>query len=179
MQFVNKIILFRSRSAIFVNRFNALQVLFFEQVRTAVNGGLLLSDPPVNIQQADYGEEISLPEANNGNNHNETSGSTGDESWETVHQDFTALKGDLASIKMRIAEAERDRNIMQQDGTSKHMKAKGVLSAFKPEKLFNKLFTSRGFSSSESSRDSISPEVPSEKMTEKMTIKQQLRHSIA
>lgn len=102
--------------------------------------------------------------------------STRDENWETVHQDFTALKGDLASIKMRIAEAERERSTMQQDATSKHMKAKGVLSAFKPEKLFNKLFASRGFSSSESSRDSISPEVPTQ--TEVMTIKQQLRHSI-
>lgn len=149
-----------------------VQVLFFEQVRTAVNGGLLPDDHPGNIQQPEYGEEISFPEANNGN-HRETS--TGDENWETVHQDFTALKGDLASIKKRIAEAERERGGMQHDNTSKHMKAKGVLSTFKPEKLFNKLFATRGFSSSESSRDSVSPEVT----TEKITMKQQLRHSIA
>lgn len=157
-----------------------LQVLFFEQVRTAVNGGLLLSDQvPGHIhhqaqqqQQSEY-----IDESNNSNSNNE-------ENWETVHQDFTALKGDLASIKVRIAEAERER----QDATSgsKHMKAKGVLSGFKPEKLFNKLFANRGFSSSESSRDSISPEVVptpsvagSETTTTTMTMKQQLRHSIA
>jgi hypothetical protein len=155
-----------------------VQVLFFEQVRTAVNSGLLLSDPHGNLQQPDYGEEINIPEATNGNNHSMQLSSTRDESWETVHQDFTALKGDLASIKVRIAEAERERTSMQQDATSKHMKAKSVLSAFKPEKLFNKLFASRGFSSSESSRDSISPEVVPTP-TEVMTMKQQLRHTTA
>jgi len=160
--------------------YRSLQVLFFEQVRTAVNGGLL-SDPHGNLQQPDYGEEIHVPEAttNGNNNHSvQLSGSTRDDNWETVHQDFTALKGDLASIKVRIAEAERERTSMQQDATSKHMKAKSVLSAFKPEKLFNKLFASRGFSSSESSRDSISPEV-APIPTEVMTMKQQLRQTTA
>ena len=140
-----------------------------------MNGGVLLSDLPGSTQQSEYGEEISLPEGNTGNH---TGSSTGDENWETAHQSFTALKGDLASIRMRIAEAERECATPQHDATSiKHVKAKGVLNAFKPEKLFGKLFASRGFSSSESSCDSVSPEVTtSEKV---MTLKHQLRHSIA
>jgi len=81
------------------------------------------------------------------------------------------LKGDLASIKLRIAEAAREHStIMQPDN---HVKAKGVLSALKPEKLFSKLFaSSRGFSGSESSRNSISSDMP-------MTMKPQLRQSSA
>lgn len=150
-----------------------VQVLFFERVRTAVSGGLILGDLPGSIQQLEYGDEIRLPGANNGHHMEPAAGM---ENWETVHEDFTALKGDLASIKMRIAEAEKERSIMQHDATSRHMRAKGVLSTFKPDKLFNRLFSSRGFSSSESSRTSISPEVTAE---QRMAIKQQLRHSIA
>lgn len=151
-----------------------LQVLFFEQVRTALSGGLLLSDQAGHIQHHSQQQQQQQPDYVDSNSNNNNNTNT-DENWETVHQDFTALKGDLASIKVRIAEAERER----QDATSKHMKAKGVLSSFKPEKLFNKLFANRGFSSSESSRDSISPEVVPTPSSETMTMKQQLRHSIA
>lgn len=151
------------------------QVLFFDQVRNAVNGGVLLSDQPRSSQQSEYGEEISLPEANNGNH---TPSATGDVTWETMHQDFTALKGDLACIKMRIAEAETEREPTPQYNAASikhHVKAKGVLSALKPEKLFSKLFASRGFSGSETSRDSVTPEVTAEKVT----VKHQPRHRIA
>lgn len=133
-----------------------------------MNGGLLI-DMPVNIRPPGYGEEISLPDANN----NTIPLTAPEENWETVHQDFTALKGDLASMKVRIAEAERERSTMQRDHTVKHPKSKSVLSAFKPEKIFNKFFSSKGFSSSESSQNSESPELAAGKVTIK-----QLRHSI-
>jgi hypothetical protein len=177
------------------------QVLFFEQVRTAVNGGLLLSDLPANcIRPPEYGEEINLPEVNatnstsNPNNTTAPSTTVGDETWETVHQDFSALKGDLASMKLRIAEAERERSMMQRDdnnnnnSNNKQLKAKGVLSAFKPEKILNKLFSSKGFSSSESSRDSASPELAAGKAASKpqpqpqpqqQQQQQHIRHSFA
>lgn len=151
-----------------------VQVLFFDQVRTsAANGVLLPSDlQGGRTQQAsEYGEEARFSEARNGNNNPNESSTGGDENWETVHQDFTTLKGDLASIKVRIAEAARERSILMQQENN-HVKNKGVLSALKPEKLFSKLFSSRGFSSSESSRDSVSSELS-------MSLKQQLRQSSA
>lgn len=98
-----------------------VQVLFFEQVRTAMTGGFLLHDLPGNIKallppsQVQALEAASLQDAG-----------TPEEAWDTVHHDFNALKGDLANMKKRIAEAERERTNIQIEAVKQSSKQKAT-----------------------------------------------------
>ncbi|KAG6557653.1 hypothetical protein Mapa_000934 [Marchantia paleacea] len=98
-----------------------VQVLFFEQVRTAMTGGFLLHDLPGNIKallppsQVQALEAASLQDAG-----------TPEEAWDTVHHDFNALKGDLANMKKRIAEAERERTNIQLEAVKQSSKQKAT-----------------------------------------------------
>ncbi|CAM6100855.1 unnamed protein product [Calypogeia fissa] len=101
-----------------------VQVLFFEQVRTAMSGGLSVQDLPNGIKAllppAQLQELERSPSATD-------DGSSQEEAWQTVHQDFKALKGDLANIKQKIEEAERDRSTMQQlEGPKQVVKHKAM-----------------------------------------------------
>lgn len=124
-------------------------------MRTAATGGLLLSDIPSNLRALlppESSDDFSITEMNG------TIPSVGeDESWDSVHQNFSALKGDLASMKMRIAEAERERNALQHAVAVKPPRPKSIFSSFKPKKFFQKLFFRKGLSSSGSSKESESP----------------------
>ncbi|KAJ7533607.1 hypothetical protein O6H91_13G056700 [Diphasiastrum complanatum] len=127
-----------------------VQVLFFEQVRTAMTGGTetLLNDLPSNIKAL-------LPP--NDNSQKSMQSSTKDDSWDTVHHDFKALKGDLASMKQRIAEAEQERMQVQQE-VVKHAKTKGM---FNPKRFLGKIWSNKQLSESvkysETSQSSDSP----------------------
>jgi hypothetical protein len=138
-----------------------LQVLFFEQVRTAMRGGLLQDNLPSNIRALlppDSSGEISLPELMKGTMVT-SSMAVPEEGWDAVHQDYASLKGDLATMRSHIAEAENERNMMQHElAKQQQQKAKSsFLTSFKPRKIFNKIFSSKGFSSSQSSNHSESP----------------------
>ncbi len=113
-----------------------LQVLFFEQVRTAMSGGLV--DLPQNVRALlPHSQEIAFTEANG----SMSPGRTVDENWETVHEDFKVLKGDLAAMKIRLAEAEKERGGLQaQQQPSKNLKSKSGFPLFRPKKLLNRLF---------------------------------------
>jgi hypothetical protein len=74
----------------------------------------------------------------------------GELGWDSMHQDFSTLKGDLASLKTRIAGAERESNSIT-TRSLKPPKPKGMFS--KPKKFFQKLF-SKKVSNSASSRGS-------------------------
>jgi len=129
-------------------------VLFFEQVRTAASGGFLISDMPSSIRALlapESGDDVSLPD---GNSDVVPSLGTGGEGWDSLHQDFSSLKGDLDSLKHRIAEAEKERNSLQTNAM-KPPKPRSMFLSFKPKKFFQKLFFSnKKVSSSASSRDS-------------------------
>ncbi|CAK9262812.1 unnamed protein product [Sphagnum jensenii] len=138
-----------------------VQVLFFEQVRTAMRGGLLQDNLPSNIRALlppDSSGEISLPELMKGTMVT-SSMAVPEEGWDAVHQDYASLKGDLATMRSHIAEAENERNMMQHElAKQQQQKAKSsFLTSFKPRKIFNKIFSSKGFSSSQSSNHSESP----------------------
>lgn len=97
------------------------------------------------------GDDVSLPD---GNSDVVPSLGTGGEGWDSLHQDFSSLKGDLDSLKHRIAEAEKERNSLQTNAM-KPPKPRSMFSSFKPKKFFQKLFFSnKKVSSSASSRDS-------------------------
>ncbi|MCO5575100.1 hypothetical protein L7F22_028897 [Adiantum nelumboides] len=108
-----------------------VQVLFFEQVRTAMAGGFLMNDLPSNIKAL-------LPR--NECLHERTHSSlTSEEDWEAVQNDCTALKSDLDIMKQHIAEAERARSSMHKQ-VVKHSKSKPF--PFHPKKLFSRLWSS-------------------------------------
>jgi hypothetical protein len=113
-----------------------VQVLFFEQVRTAMSGGLV--DLPQNVRALlPHSQEIAFTEANG----SISPGRTVDENWETVHEDFKVLKGDLAAMKIRLAEAEKERgNLQAQQQPVKNLKSKSGFPLFRPKKLLNRLF---------------------------------------
>lgn len=107
-----------------------VQVLFFEQVRTAMSGGFLMNDLPSNIKTLLPGEESQ---------HERLRSAVSADDWEAVQQDFTALQGDLDNMKKRIAEAER------QETTMRHKVVKQSSSMrlfFHPKKFFSKLWSS-------------------------------------
>ncbi|XP_024522034.1 BTB/POZ domain-containing protein At1g67900-like [Selaginella moellendorffii] len=138
-----------------------VQVLFFEQVRAAVSGGLILNDIPNNIKALLPAQDDSIVEAMQ-------SSSTTDDNWDAVHHDFKALKGDLANMKQRIAEAERERSQIEVDvikqgsnnstakSSSKRLfsGSRKMLTKFFSTKLGNSETTSK---SSDTSRSSGSP----------------------
>lgn len=111
-----------------------VQVLFFEQVRAAMAGGLGVNELPNNIKAL-----ISAPE---GDSHDVAQSSSYDDGWDTLQQNVNSLKGDLAKMKMQLTEADKERRDLRQE-IAKSSKSKG-LRAFpsKPRKIFGKLWSS-------------------------------------
>lgn len=127
-----------------------VQVLFFEQVRTATSGGLLLSDLPSNVKAL-------LPQRDQSHPHQENSmqaPNLPEEEWESVHHDFNALKKELAQMKQKIAEAEREKGTTQQQGLMKHSKTKKLMCGSK--KILGRLWSLKNNSSGGSKDSDVS-----------------------
>lgn len=126
-----------------------VQVLFFEHVRTAMSGGLLLNDLPSNVKAL-------LPQEN-GSQESSQSATNPEDEWEAVHDDF---KGDITSMKIRISETEREGTNMQREEV-KDTKERGLfLLPSRSKRIFNKLWSNKAHSvnrSSETSGSSLSP----------------------
>jgi len=118
-----------------------VQVLFFEQVRAAMAGGLGVNELPNNIK--------ALISAQEGDSHDAAQSSSYDDGWDTLQKNVNSLKGDLAKMKMQLTEADKDRRDLRQE-IAKGSKSKG-LRAFpsKPRKIFGKLWSSNKSSVSE------------------------------
>lgn len=142
-----------------------VQVLFFEHVRTAMSGGLLLNDLPSNVK--------SLLPQENGSQESSQSATNPEDEWEAVH--------DITSMKIRIAETEREGNNMQHESV-KNAKARGIfLLPSRSKKIFNKLWSNKAHSvnrSSETSGSSLSP-VSVNPADTKSTASRERRHSIS
>lgn len=108
-----------------------VQVLFFEQVRTAMAGGFLMNDLPSNIKALLPRNETLYDRAQ--------STLTPEEDWEAMQHDCSALKGDLDIMKQSLAEAERVRSSMHKQ-VVKQSKAKPF--PFHPKKFFSRLWSS-------------------------------------
>ncbi|KAG0581437.1 hypothetical protein KC19_4G251600 [Ceratodon purpureus] len=152
-----------------------VQVLFFEQVRTGATGGFLLSEMPGNIR-ALLGPESS-DELSVANVHAERVrpvSIAGELGWDSMHQDFSTLKGDLASLKTRVADAERERQSFT-TSSLKPPKPKGMFS--KPKKFFQKLFSKKVSNSASSMESEVNTQ--NTMFTEgKMSAGRRRRHSI-
>lgn len=83
-----------------------VQVLFFEQVRAAMTGGLLLNELPSNVR--------ALMASQEGDSREGTSSALEDR-WEAVQQNLKTLKGDMASIKVDISAAEKGSSAVEPD----------------------------------------------------------------
>lgn len=148
-----------------------VQVLFFEQVRTAMAGGFLMNDLPSNIKAL-------LPRQES---HYERAQSTlmPEEDWEAVQNDCTALKSDLDIMKQNIAEAERTRSSMHRQ-VVKRSKTRNLF--FHPKKIFSRLWSSVHQSSSQTPRSPGSSE-SSTRMDHRAASKQptprRRRHSVS
>eukprot|EP00250_Pteridium_aquilinum_P018748 c24194_g3_i2 orf=177-1595(-) len=131
-----------------------VQVLFFEQVRTAMTGGLLLNDLPSNIKAL-------LPQAESSSDDHIEDGTvqsnthTHEEEWGSVHNGFNGLKGDVAEMKRKIVAgvgARAETVVRQQEVfVLKQSKAKNLLSSSK--RILNRLLSVK-HSSSAGSKDS-------------------------
>ncbi|GLJ04853.1 hypothetical protein SUGI_0004770 [Cryptomeria japonica] len=110
-----------------------VQVLYFEQLRAAMAGGGV-HELPSNLKALISAEESDCQDVGQS--------SSFDEGWDAVQQNFNALKGDLAKMKQRLAEAEKERNDLREE-VAKTSKSKG-LCAFpsKPRKILSKLWPS-------------------------------------
>lgn len=125
-----------------------LQVLFFEQVRSAATGGYGVSNMPSNIRalmRQDSGDDRSCSDVHT---ENVPSVSASAEGCYVLHQDFSTLKDELVNLKSRITEAE-NRTSFAHD-SMKPAKRKGLF--FKPKKFLLKLFNKK-VSNSASSKD--------------------------
>lgn len=148
-----------------------VQVLFFEQVRTAMAGGFLMNDLPSNIKAL-------LPRQES---HYERAQSTlmPEEDWEAVQNECTALKSDLDIMKQNIAEAERTRSSMHRQ-VVKQSKIRNLF--FHPKKIFSRLWSSVHQSSSQTPRSPGSSE-SSTRMDHRAASKQptprRRRHSVS
>lgn len=117
-----------------------VQVLFFEQVRTAMTGGIIVQDLPSSIKALLPPSQLQDLERSPSA---EDACSQEDEAWQTVHHDFKTLKGDLASMKQRIADAERERSSIQHhEGTKQLVKHKATF----PFPSISKKFLGKFFS---------------------------------
>lgn len=148
-----------------------VQVLFFEQVRTAMAGGFLMNDLPSNIKAL-------LPRQES---HYERSQSalTPEEDWEAVQNECTALKSDLDMIKQNIAEAERTRSSMHRQ-VVKHSKAGHLF--FHPKKIFSRLWSAMrqsGNSRSRSPGSSESSTATGKRTASKQRTPRRRRHSVS
>lgn len=128
-----------------------VQVLFFEQARTAATGGYVLSDMPSSIR-ALVGQESGDDRSQMSDMHTDNVPSvsaSGEHGCYVLHQDFSTLKEELTHLKSRIADAETRQSFAQD--SLKPAKSKGIFS--KPKKFLQKLF-SKKVSNSASSKDS-------------------------
>lgn len=107
-----------------------VQVLFFEQVRASMTGGILLNEMPSNVR--------ALMAAQEGR----SQGGSLDGRWETVEQNFNSIKGDMASMKVKISEVEREHRSVEVDD------AKSPSTNFKPKKFLCKLWPGKRCSNS-------------------------------
>lgn len=129
-----------------------VQVLFFEQVRTAMTGGLLLNDLPNNVKAL-------LPQAESSSDDHVEDGIVQDtahsheEEWDSVNNGFNALKGDVAEMKCKMVRPDTMKNSMPQQEVFmlRQSKAKTLLSNSK--KLLNRLLSVK-YGSSVGSKDS-------------------------
>lgn len=117
-----------------------VQVLFFEQVRTAMTGGFLLNDLPSSIKAL-------IPQEESPQRHEEIQV---EDEWESAHHDFSALKGELVQMKQKIAEVEREKIGSMQQDVMKQSKARNLLSSSK--KMLGRLLSIKA--SSSGSKDS-------------------------
>lgn len=102
-----------------------VQVLFFEQVRAAMNGGgVTVSELPTSLK--------ALMAAHEGDSREGTSGGL-DDKWEEVQQNFEMLNRDLASMKIKLSEVEREHSVTSNTPT----KSKKFLSKLWPGKSFS------------------------------------------
>ncbi|MCO5597857.1 hypothetical protein L7F22_051942 [Adiantum nelumboides] len=102
-----------------------VQVLFFEQVRAAVNGGgVTVSELPISLK--------ALMAAHEGDSREGTSGGL-DDKWEEVQQNFEMLNRDLASMKIKLSEVEKEHSVTSNTPT----KSKRFLSKLWPGKTFS------------------------------------------
>jgi len=143
------------------------QVLFFEQVWTGMRGGFL-QDIPSNIRALlppdSSGEEMSILSSGPKNLGTMTTSVTvpPEEGWDDAaaqHRKDALLKGDLATMRFRIAEAanEQHNRMMQRESVANPQKSQSsFLASFKPRKFFNKIFSIKGLSRSQSSNHSES-----------------------
>jgi len=127
-------------------QFYDVQVLFFEQVRTAATGGFLLSDMPSNVRALlgpDSSDDLSVSDVHTAR----VPSMSGASGW---HPDFSTMNpGD---INNRISSgAERQCHSVTSAGSLKPPKPRGLF--FKPKMFFQKLF-SKKVSNSASSRES-------------------------
>ncbi|KAH9565533.1 hypothetical protein CY35_04G083400 [Sphagnum magellanicum] len=144
-----------------------VQVLFFEQVWTGMRGGFL-QDIPSNIRALlppdSSGEEMSILSSGPKNLGTMTTSVTvpPEEGWDDAaaqHRKDALLKGDLATMRFRIAEAanEQHNRMMQRESAANPQKSQSsFLASFKPRKFFNKIFSIKGLSRSQSSNHSES-----------------------
>jgi hypothetical protein len=84
-----------------------------------------------------------------------------EEGWDDApaqHRKDALLKGDLATMRFRIAEAanEQHNRMMQHESaaTNPQKSQSSFLASFKPRKFFNKIFSIKGLSRSQSSNHS-------------------------
>lgn len=114
-----------------------VQVLFFEQVRASMTGGVLLNELPSGVRALMAAQEGEFRE-----------GSSLEDRWETVEQNFKSIKGDLASMKLKISEVEREHSSVELED------AKSSSTTSKPKKFLCKLWP--GKSCSDSSKNCCS-----------------------
>lgn len=101
-----------------------VQVLFYEQVRAAMTGGgVSLNELPTSLK--------ALMAAHEGDSREGTSGGL-DDKWEEVQQNFQSLNRDLASMKVKLSEVEKEHSI-----TGNTPKTKKFLSKLWPGKTFS------------------------------------------
>ncbi|MCO5600471.1 hypothetical protein L7F22_054584 [Adiantum nelumboides] len=98
-----------------------VQVLFFEQVRASMTGGMLLRELPSSVRALMAAQECG------------SLGGSVNDRWDSVEQNFKSIKGDLASMKLKISEVQREH------GES----SKCASTAIKPGKFLCKLWPSK------------------------------------
>ncbi|MCO5570702.1 hypothetical protein L7F22_024429 [Adiantum nelumboides] len=170
-----------------------VQVLFFEQVRTAMAGGLLINDLPNNVKALLPQAESSSEEHNEDAIVVQNSGHTQEEEWDSVNNGFIACKNNVTSTnKTGVCAENTKRNMRQQEVFAlKQSKARNLLSNSK--RMLNRLLSVKHGSSvgskdsdiSKSSESSVSS-VPSKVDIENTTpatavtnIIRRRRHSIS
>ncbi|KAI5071578.1 hypothetical protein GOP47_0014207 [Adiantum capillus-veneris] len=170
-----------------------VQVLFYEQVRTAMAGGILISDLPNNVKSLLPQAESSSEEHNEDAIVAQNNGHTQEEEWASVNNGFVARTGNGTSVNGTVGRAESTKgNVRQHEVFAlKQSKARNLFSNSK--RMLNRLLSVKHGSSagskdsdiSKSSESSVSS-VPSKAEMENTTpatatinIIRRRRHSIS